>query len=190
MYDAENKRRMPDFKRPDEQLKWEKDLWWQPQVKDPTNIPYRATKFSIKMHHILHPETYHRQRKGQALFPWTRIHDETNRMPVKEYDDNKEWKRFQLYHSQFWSTPEMQQNRDEKLRKMEYVIHDAKLIENSQENLDGMVESVLDMDEFLIQVDGDLEDVNHKKFLLKEKSVSELAAQQNDNDSSETNSEN
>merc|ERR1712003_313851 len=44
------------------------------------------------------------------------------------------------------------------------------------------------MDEFLIQVDGDLEDVNHKKFLLKEKSMSELAAQQNNN-SSETDSE-
>jgi len=142
---------MPDFKRPNEPLLWEKQLFWQTQIEDEDNVPNYTSHHStdVTLEKILDNSKMTVNFQGKPVFPWTEVRDVSDKMPIKSFDDQKEWKRYVLYHSQHYDMPEMvelrrkQADRVARLDKeasefteLQKAVADSKIIEGQDEMAD------------------------------------------------------
>jgi len=112
---------MPDFKRPTEPLMWEKQMWWETQIEDEDKIPTKQAHHSrnVTLKKIMEQNNLNSCLdtswsvwfQDKPVFPWSETRDLTSKIPIKSFDEQKEWRRYKLYHSQNWFTPEMQEKR-------------------------------------------------------------------------------
>lgn len=152
---------MPDYKKPDQQLWWEKENWWQNQVKDKDYIPHDVhPRRGIRLHHLLNPSSYWNKRDGKPMFPWTEAHDLTDNMPIQTHDEHKEWNRYKIYHSMHWGSEDMIEKRRLNAERVEKIdaelaefaelrktLDDSKIIEATDEAMFSIVNLIEDAEQ-------------------------------------------